>query len=98
MDYINKLKTILPQIPFDKKLHFIVSAILAAFFGLFVGYFKLTTFVCILIAWVCAFMIGIVKEIIDSKQVGNHFCYKDLIADALGCTLGALTGLMHLLI
>ena len=31
------------------------------------------------------------KEYGDSKATGNHWCWWDLVADALGCGLGLLT-------
>ncbi len=32
--------------------------------------------------------ISVIKEIIDSRSPGNHFCLKDLTADILGITAG----------
>jgi uncharacterized protein YfiM (DUF2279 family) len=36
------------------------------------------------------FSFGFVKEIYDRGKPGNHFCWKDLTADALGILLGLL--------
>ncbi len=34
------------------------------------------------------FSIGIIKEIYDSRQRNNHFCWKDLTADVIGILFG----------
>lgn len=34
--------------------------------------------------------LGFLKEVRDSRQKGNHFCFRDLTWDMLGATFGAL--------
>jgi uncharacterized protein YfiM (DUF2279 family) len=41
--------------------------------------------ICPLVAIICA--IG--KEAYDMKQNGNHWCWKDVVADAVGIALGS---------
>lgn len=43
-------------------------------------------------AFGCAMVPGVLKEVIDSRQAGNHFSTKDLISDAVGAALGVTAG------
>lgn len=43
-------------------------------------------------AFGCAMVPGLLKEVIDSRQAGNHFSTKDLISDAVGAALGVTAG------
>ena len=43
-------------------------------------------------AFGCAMVPGVLKEIVDSQQKGNHFSQRDLISDAVGAALGVYTG------
>lgn len=50
-------------------------------------------FVCLLLSILCpviVIMAAIGKEIYDSKQQGNHFCWKDIVADGIGIILGSI--------
>lgn len=50
-------------------------------------------FVCLILSILCpviAIIASIGKEIYDSKQSGNHFCWKDIVADVIGITLGSI--------
>jgi uncharacterized protein YfiM (DUF2279 family) len=39
---------------------------------------------------IVAILAAIGKEIHDSKQQGNHFCWKDIVADGIGIILGSI--------
>lgn len=50
-------------------------------------------FVCLILSIICpilAVIAAIGKEIYDSKQQGNHFCWKDILADGIGIILGSI--------
>lgn len=43
-------------------------------------------------AWAYAMVPGLLKEILDSQQRGNHFSSRDMIANALGAAVGVGAG------
>lgn len=49
--------------------------------------------VCFVLAIICP-LIAIVaaagKELYDMKQNGNHWCWKDILADGIGIILGSI--------
>ena len=49
--------------------------------------------VCLVLAAICP-LIAIVaaagKELYDMKHNGNHWCWKDIVADAVGVALGSV--------
>lgn len=50
-------------------------------------------YVCLILSILCpilAIITSIGKEIYDSKQQGNHFCWKDIVADGIGIILGSI--------
>lgn len=50
-------------------------------------------FVCLILSIlspILAIIAAIGKEIYDSKQQGNHFCWKDIVADGIGIILGSI--------
>ena len=50
-------------------------------------------FVCLVLSIICpivAIIAAVGKEIYDSKQKGNHFCWKDIVADLIGIILGSI--------
>ena len=50
-------------------------------------------FVCLILSIVSpilAIIAAVGKEIYDSKQKGNHFCWKDIVADVIGIILGSI--------
>lgn len=50
-------------------------------------------FVCLILSIIfpiLAIIAAIGKEIYDSKQEGNHFCWKDIVADGIGIILGSI--------
>lgn len=50
--------------------------------------FHMRTWLAALTGFATAMLAGIVKEIHDSRQPGNHFCIWDIVADAAGALLG----------
>lgn len=50
-------------------------------------------FVCLILSIICpilAIIAAVGKEIYDSKLQGNHFCWKDIVADVIGIILGSI--------
>lgn len=43
-------------------------------------------------AWAYAMVPGLLKEVLDSQQRGNHFSSRDMIANALGAAVGVGLG------
>lgn len=58
--------------------------------------------VCFVLAAICPFialLAAMGKELYDMQQPNNHFCWKDVVADAVGVVLGSVVhGLILLLI
>ena len=58
--------------------------------------------VCFVLAVICpivAIVLAIIKEVSDERTEGNHFCWKDIVADVAGVVLGSVVhGLILLLI
>jgi uncharacterized protein YfiM (DUF2279 family) len=55
-------------------------------------------FVCLILSILCpilAIIAAVGKEIYDFKQQGDHFCWKDIVADSIGIILG---GIIHTII
>lgn len=87
------------KIATDKMLHFIVSLLLAIVASTLLanviykimpdnpGARTATAYGAALFATMA---IGIAKEMKDRRQTGNHFCWKDIAADAAGAALGSL--------
>lgn len=49
--------------------------------------------VCLVLASICpivAVVVAIVKEVRDERTEGNHWCWKDIVADAVGVVLGTV--------
>lgn len=58
-------------------------------------------FVCLVLSIICpilAIIAAIGKEIYDSKQKGNHFCWKDIVADLVGIIIGSLINISIILL
>ena len=71
----NKIANFLCSFTSDKYVHFIVCMILVQLISLFIP---------ILYAMLIVFILGLCKEIFDSKQKDDKFDIKDLLADILG--------------
>ena len=58
--------------------------------------------VCLVLAVICpivAAVVAVAKEVHDDGTEGNHWCWKDIVADVVGVVLGSVVhGLIHLLI
>ncbi len=87
------------KIAFDKKLHFIVSLIIAIvastaaanfIYALPIGGAGRRTATAYTVALLVTLAVGVAKELRDSRQPGNHFCRGDLMADLLGAAVGSL--------
>lgn len=87
------------KVPTDKMLHFIVSLLLAivastiianAIYNIMPDNPGARTATAYGAALFATLAIGVWKESRDRKQAGNHFCWKDLAADAVGAVIGSL--------
>lgn len=53
--------------------------------------------VCLVLAVICpivAVVAAVAKEVRDEMTEGNHFCWKDVVADAVGVVLGTVVHLL----
>ena len=71
----NKIANFLCSFTSDKYIHFIVCMILVQLIALFIPFYY---------AMLIVFILGLGKEIFDSKQKDDKFDVKDLFADILG--------------
>lgn len=49
--------------------------------------------VCLVLAVICpivAAVVAVAKEVRDERTDGNHWCWKDIVADAAGVALGSV--------
>ena len=49
--------------------------------------------VCLVLAVICpivAVVMAVAKEVSDERTEGNHFCWKDIVADVVGVVLGTV--------
>ena len=47
--------------------------------------------VCLVLAGICpivAVVVAVAKEVSDARTEGNHWCWKDIVADVVGIALG----------
>ena len=77
----NKIANFLCSFTSDKYVHFIVCMILVQLISLFIP---------VLYAMLIVFILGLCKEIFDSKQKDDKFDVKDLLADILGIIIEGL--------
>ena len=77
----NKIANFLCSFTADKYMHFIVCMILVQLIALFVP---------VLYAMLIVFILGLSKEIFDSKQQDDTFSFKDLFSDILGIIIEGL--------
>lgn len=77
----NKIANFLCSFTSDKYVHFIVCMILVQLISLFIP---------VLYAMLIVFILGLGKEIFDSKQKDDKFDVKDLLADILGIIIEGL--------
>ena len=77
----NKIANFLCSFTSDKYVHFIVCMILVQLISLFIPFYY---------AMLIVFLIGLLKEIFDSKQKDDKFDVKDLLTDILGIIIEGL--------
>ncbi len=78
----------------DKHQHFVGSLIHTVFWGkVFQRHLGKESPSTMGIAAGITLSLGLGKEFRDARQPGNHFCWKDLLADALGVAVGVV--LLH---
>jgi uncharacterized protein YfiM (DUF2279 family) len=49
--------------------------------------------VCLVLACISpivAVVVAVAKEVSDERTEGNHFCWKDIVADAVGIIIGTV--------
>lgn len=77
----NKIANFLCSFTSDKYVHFIVCMILVQLIALFIPFYY---------AMLIVFILGLGKEIFDSKQQDDTFSFKDLFSDILGIVIEGL--------
>ena len=77
----NKISNFLCSFTSDRYVHFIVCMILVQLIALFIPFYY---------AMLIVFILGLGKEIFDSKQQDDKFDVKDLLADILGIVIEGL--------
>ena len=77
----NKIANFLCSFTSDKYVHFIVCMILVQLIALFIP---------VLYSMLIVFILGLGKEIFDSKQQDDTFSFKDLFSDILGIIIEGL--------
>ena len=77
----NKIANFLCSFTSDKYVHFIVCMILVQLIALLIP---------VLYAMLIVFILGLGKEIFDSKQQDDIFSFKDLFSDILGIVIEGL--------
>ena len=71
----NKIASFICSFTSDRYVHFIVCMILVQLISLLIPFYY---------SMIIVFLIGLFKEIYDSKQKDDKFDIKDLFADSLG--------------
>ena len=77
----NKIANFLCSFTSDRYVHFIVCMILVQLVSLLIPFYY---------AMLIVFILGLSKEIYDSKQEDDKFDTKDLLADSLGIIIEGL--------
>ena len=77
----NKIANFLCSVTSDRYLHFIVCIMLVELVSLLIP---------IIWSMLIVFILGLSKEIYDSKQIDDKFDIKDLLADSLGIIIEGL--------
>ena len=72
----------------DKFHHFTTSALLVCSGSAGVNILQSSRSECLRWGVGFSFTMGLLKEFLDMKKPGNHFCWKDLAADLAGIGLG----------
>ena len=77
----NKIANFLCSFTSDRYVHFIVCIILVQLVSLLISFYY---------AMLIVFILGLSKEIYDSRQKDDKFDIKDLLADSLGIIIEGL--------
>ena len=77
----NKIANLLCSFTSDKYIHFIICMILVQLIALFIPFYY---------AMLIVFILGLGKEIFDSKQQDDKFDVKDLLVDIFGIIIEGL--------
>lgn len=77
----NKIANFICSFSTDRYVHFIVCMILVQLISLLIPFYY---------AMIIVFILGLSKEIYDSKQKDDKFDLKDLFADSLGIIIEGL--------
>ena len=77
----NKISNFLCSFTSDRYVHFIVCMILVQLVSLLIPFYY---------AMLIVFILGLSKEIFDSKQQDDTFSFKDLFSDILGIVIEGL--------
>lgn len=77
----NKITNFLCSFDSDKYIHFIVCMIAVQLISLLIP---------VIWSMLIVFILGLSKEIYDSKQIDDKFDIKDLFANSLGIIIGGL--------
>lgn len=77
----NKIANFLCSFTSDRYVHFIVCIILVQLVSLLIPFYY---------AMLIVFILGLSKEIFDSKQQDDTFSFKDLFSDILGIVIEGL--------
>ena len=83
----NKIANFLCSFTSDRYVHFIVCMILVQLIALFIPFYY---------AMLIVFILGLGKELFDSKQKDDKFDVKDLFADNLGIVIEGLILMIYL--
>jgi uncharacterized protein YfiM (DUF2279 family) len=72
----------------DKFHHFATSALLVCSGSAVLNTVESSRSECLRWGVGFSFSMGLMKEFLDMRKPGNHFCWKDLVADLAGIGLG----------
>ncbi len=86
---IEFIKKMLPTLPYDKKLHFGCSFIIAALAGLAGNVLGMTWLQAFYTGFGISIAAGFGKEYGDKINPANKWDWSDVLADAIGAGLGA---------
>lgn len=92
MGLYNKIADRLAGVGSDKYLHFLACQVIAFLTAKIVGCLVPYGW-ALLVGFVTAATVGLVKELRDRREPGNMFSWGDVIADLVGAVAGAVMSL-----